>query len=79
MISVHESLEVSVPMKQTYTAVFLKVATFNVDFASRDGNRAHKMHLGHATVISYAKQYKKNGENSSKAKSNVHFFVLKVC
>ena len=27
---------------ENYTAVFKKVATFNIDFASRDGNRAHQ-------------------------------------
>ena len=38
----HCRLENSSKDRQRFTAVFKKVATFNIDFASRDGNRAHQ-------------------------------------
>ena len=59
------------------TAVFKKVATFNIDFVSRDGNRTHQnaFNLGHVIVISYA--IERTIEKNLTAKSNVRFFVLK--
>ena len=62
-------------------AVFKEVETFNTDFVSRDSNRTRQNAftvVGHALVILYAKEWKWN-EKQGERKSNVQFFILKIC
>ena len=59
-----------------FTAVFKKVATFNIYFASRDGNRTHQNAFRSCDSNFVHKKIETERTKASTAKSNVHFFVL---
>ena len=59
------------------TAVFKKVATFNIDFASRDGNRTHQNAIRTCDSNFVRKTIEIEQIKTSAAKSNARFFVLK--
>ena len=62
-----------------HTAVFKKVATFNIDFASRDGNRTHQNAFRSCDSNFVRKTIEIELTKTSTAKSNVRFFVLESC
>ena len=62
----------------TCTAVFKKVATFNIDFASHDGNRTHQNAFRSCDSNFIRKTIEIEWTKTSTTKSNVDSFVLKV-
>ena len=58
------------------TAIFRKVATFSIDFASRDSNRTHQNAFRSCDSNFVSQTIKIEQIKTSTAKSNARFFVL---